>query len=110
MSIQPDSAYLLVRSGGEPVAAGLAVADAPWTGLFDLATAPSARRRGFGTALLRQLLVWGAERGAPEAYLQVVSGNGPAEALYAREGFRETYGYAYRVSTEDSPWRDPKAP
>lgn len=109
-SIRPARVFALLRSGGSPVACGLAVREEPWVGLFDLATAPEHRRRGFGARLVGGLLRWGAAGGAPRAYLQVVAGNEPALRLYHREGFREAYRYAYRVSTEASPFRLPKAP
>ena len=79
-------------------------------GLFDLVTAPELRRRGFGTRLVAELLEWGRGRGAARAYLQVVAGNADAVRICERAGFHPAYPYHYRVSTEESPWRLPKAP
>lgn len=109
-AIRPPAAFALLRAGGENVACGLAVREPPWVGLFDLATAPERRGRGFGTSLVTGLLGWGAAGGAPRAYLQVVAGNDPAIRLYRRLGFREAYPYWYRVSTEPSPYLLPKSP
>lgn len=48
------------------------------------------RRRGMGGALLGAVLTEGARRGARRALLEVRAGNAPAQALYARHGFRAT--------------------
>jgi ribosomal protein S18 acetylase RimI-like enzyme len=56
------------------------------------------RGSGYGKAITRRLLEWGAERGATRAYLQVQSGNGPARALYASLGFRTHHRYRYRLA------------
>lgn len=109
-AIRPAAAFARLRSGGEEVACGLAVREPPWVGLFDLATEPERRGRGFGTTLLAGLLAWGDAGGAPRAYLQVVAGNEAAIRLYRRLGFREAYPYWYRVSTEPGPWKLPKSP
>lgn len=80
-----------------PRCAGLAVLHQGWAGLFDVATAPDARRQGLARALCEQLLHWAATQGAHHAYLQVVQANAPARALYARLGFVTAYRYWYRV-------------
>jgi N-acetylglutamate synthase len=92
---------LAVRQAhGEPVAIGLAVADGPWLGLFDIATDPTHRRQGHGQALVTAMLDWGWRNGARHAYLQVMASNAPAIALYERLGFREAYRYWY--------WMEPR--
>jgi ribosomal protein S18 acetylase RimI-like enzyme len=79
-----------------PAGCGLAVADGPLLGLFDLAVDPALRGRGLGGRLVDGLLRWGAGRGARSAYLQVLATN-PAVRLYERTGFREAYRYWYRI-------------
>lgn len=80
-----------------PRCAGLAVLHQGWAGLFDVATAPDARRQGLARALCEQLLHWAARQGAHHAYLQVVQANAVARALYAQLGFVTAYRYWYRV-------------
>lgn len=108
--IVPDRAFATVFADDEPVGGGLAVADEGLVGLFDLVTARERRGRGHGTRLVEGLLAWGAARGASRAYLQVEEDNHGARRLYARLGFGEAYSYAYWVSSENSPYRLPKAP
>jgi GNAT superfamily N-acetyltransferase len=66
-----------------------------WLGISSLWTAERLRGQGLGTAVLRSLLDWGAERGATTAYLQVVDSNPTAAALYEARGFEKHHGYAY---------------
>jgi ribosomal protein S18 acetylase RimI-like enzyme len=47
--------------------------------------------------VLAALARWAAERGARRLYLQVERDNPAALGLYARAGFRERYGYHYRL-------------
>jgi GNAT superfamily N-acetyltransferase len=92
-----DSAgFALHLHEGSAVAAGLAVRDNPWVGLFEINVASDHRRRGLGRTLSNRLLAWGAESGALRAYLQVVSDNQPARALYRSLGFKPAYRYWYR--------------
>jgi GNAT superfamily N-acetyltransferase len=86
------SAY--VRS---EAAAARGVLDGDWLGIYEVATLPSARRQGAGSAIVAALAAWGLERGARRAYLLVLEDNAPANALYARLGFSRAYGYRYRV-------------
>lgn len=49
---------------------------------------PSARRRGIGRLLVRELVAEARRRGAGEVLLEVREDNEPARRLYAEEGFR----------------------
>jgi N-acetylglutamate synthase len=92
-------------------ACGLAVADGDLVGLFNVATAPNARRSGRATRITRALLAWGAARGATRAYLQVALANDAARALYANLGFRDAYTYVYAVAaTRARPACEPSRP
>lgn len=53
-----------------------------------LAVAPSARRQGLATLLLRHVMAETAKEGARKATLEVRASNSAAIALYGRLGFR----------------------
>ncbi len=57
--------------------------------LMTLAVEPSARRRGFGRALLRHAMGLGRAQGASKALLEVRASNAAALQLYAQEGFQQ---------------------
>lgn len=77
-----------VEVGDPAVAArGEAHLDGDWLGLHTLQVDPARRREGLGTAVVAELLDWGASRGATTAWLHVEVGNVPALALYERLGF-----------------------
>ncbi|MFV2177418.1 GNAT family N-acetyltransferase [Actinomadura sp. LOL_016] len=78
-------------------AVGRAVPQGEWLGVYAMAVAPDARRRGLGRRVLRALLEWGRRQGCRRAYLVVVERNTAARGLYAGEGFVESGGYHYRV-------------
>jgi ribosomal protein S18 acetylase RimI-like enzyme len=68
--------------------------------LYDLFVAPSARRCGAGTQLLRAAVRYCAEQGAGELMLQTATDNLSAQRLYEREGWirdEEFYVYNYRL-------------
>src|SRR5213075_3335252 len=54
--------------------------------LVSMWTAPDARRRGVGSALVRAVLDWADER-VDAVSLWVTRGNDPAHSLYERMGF-----------------------
>ncbi len=86
-----------VRSGGRVVAAGLAIVEGAWAGLFDILTDESQRRRGHARTLVAALLAQGWSAGARQAYLQVREDNESARRLYRAFGFAERYRYWYRA-------------
>ena len=100
--IGTDAGFALASIAGRPAATGLGVCDRGWLGVFAMATLPELRGRGAATGLLDALRSWALSRGATRAYLQVERDNGPALALYRRDGFREVYGYHYRVPSPAS--------
>jgi len=79
------------------LAVGRGVPQGDWLGVYAMAVAPDARRRGLGRRVLRALLGWGSEQGCKRAYLVVVERNAPARALYESEGFVQAGAYHYRV-------------
>ncbi len=96
-NIVPARCFLALHHAGETAAAGLAVAERGYVGLFDIVTAEPFRRQGLGTELILHLLQWGKANGARQAYLQVMCNNPPALHLYAKLGFQEVYQYWYRA-------------
>ena len=78
-------------------ASGSAVLDGDWLCLHGLSVDAEHRRRGLATAVLAELVEWGAERGARTAWLHVETDNAPALALYERLGFSEHHAVRYVV-------------
>ncbi len=99
------SAYATVFAGREPVAIGRAVAGDGWTGVFGMATAPTARRRGAARLVLTAIANWAGEQGAPRLYVQVERSNTPAVRLYEAAGFSGLATYHYRVRDVRAPRR-----
>lgn len=93
-----DACFAALVVDGEPAACGLGVAQNGYVGLFDIVTGESHRRKGYGERLVRSLLIWGKQRGASRAYLQVMLDNMPALRLYEKLGFEDAYQYWYRFS------------
>lgn len=116
---RPDGRWWRLALGGEPSAAQRHVLDPPGLptvfGLLpDVGTArgavvddhlhlsmlqvePAARRRGHGAALTAAVAMWGRERGARWAVLQVALHNSAARALYDGLGLAEHHRYRYLV-------------
>jgi ribosomal protein S18 acetylase RimI-like enzyme len=87
--------FAIAHRGSEPVAVGLGVVDGAWCGVFAMLTVPEHRGRGAGRAALG---AWARARAAAGLYLQVERDNAAALRLYERAGFREAYGYHYRIA------------
>jgi GNAT superfamily N-acetyltransferase len=82
---------------GVPLAAGqVAYEEASLVGLYDLVTQESARGHGVASALCAGMLAWAWGRGARRCYLQVMSDNAAALAVYRKFGFADAYSYHYR--------------
>ncbi len=90
-----DSAFVRLRLGGETVALGRGALDQGWVGFYEIATDARFRQQGWGRQLMLTILRWGIERGARNAYLQVMLNNEPALRLYGGLGFHEQYRYWY---------------
>ena len=90
-----ESAFVRLRVGGETVALGRGALEQGWIGFYEIVTDPRFRQQGWGLRLMQTILRWGMERGARNAYLQVMTSNPPALRLYGKLGFREQYRYWY---------------
>ncbi|WP_299845381.1 GNAT family N-acetyltransferase [uncultured Roseovarius sp.] len=72
------------------------VSGAPWqgragvAGLFGMWTAPEARGRGIGAALVRSVIDWARDTGFDRLVLDVADQNVAGIALYRGAGFRST--------------------
>ena len=98
----PDErVFVSLRDGdGALLAAGRAsTSPSPvgrWAGITSVAVAEHARRRGLGRAVMGELGRWAGEVGAASTYLQVMTKNAGAIALYEQLGFVLHHTYCYR--------------
>ncbi len=88
--------HAVVRAGGRVVCTAQIAIEGELAGVFDVITAPDARRRGYATLACASLLSWAWQHGANAAYLQVSADNTPAVASYRKFGFKTVYTYHYR--------------
>jgi GNAT superfamily N-acetyltransferase len=102
--IEPAHVFASLSEDGETLAAGLAIADEKWFGVFGMFTLERARRRGYARILLSAMADWALAIGCTRAYLQVERDNPAAIAVYGRAGFRTVHGYHYRTL-----WDNPNA-
>ncbi|HUT21326.1 MAG TPA: GNAT family N-acetyltransferase [Anaerolineae bacterium] len=82
---------------GATAACALGVLEEDRLGLFDLFVDPAFRNQGCGTALTSHILHRAKQRRVRWVYLQVTEANEAAQGLYRRLGFRDLYGYWYRI-------------
>lgn len=94
-SVRHAQAFVVVHDGGQAFAVGRGVVADGRMGIYQIATLPEARRRGLAKAVVIALLDWGKSLAADTAYLQVVTKNVAARALYEGIGFRPLYTYDY---------------
>lgn len=95
-SIKPTlGLFTMEEIEGEPQATLICVQDNDLAGILSLDVARALRRQGAGTQILTSALRWARISGASTAWLQVVSTNRPAIALYEKFGFRTAYTYRY---------------
>lgn len=81
---------VLAFAGTAPIGMGAGYQDLPgWLHVVAMWTDPAWRGRGVGTAVLRELVAWAAERGL-RVHLDVTVGNDGARAAYVRSGFEPT--------------------
>ena len=89
----PGTHVFIARCAGAP--AGLAIcfegystfAGAPLLNIHDFAVVPARRGQGVGRALLAAVETAAQALGCCKITLEVLSGNGPAQALYVSAGF-----------------------
>jgi hypothetical protein len=81
----PGVRCYLGEVGGQAVTTGLGVTLSDFTGVFNIATPPAHRRRGYGAAVTARAVADGLAAGAKWAWLQ---SSPPGYATYTRLGFR----------------------
>ena len=86
-----------VASLADGAATGRGVLSGDWLLIESVAVDPAQRRRGLATAVLAELLDWGASLGATTALLHVETVNTGAIALYERHGFVTHHTNRYLV-------------
>jgi GNAT superfamily N-acetyltransferase len=74
---------------GEPVSSGFGIRTGRTIGVYNIATLPSARRRGYGAAMTARVVADGAAAGCDVAILQASEMGRP---IYERLGFRTVIG------------------
>jgi ribosomal protein S18 acetylase RimI-like enzyme len=95
-SIKPASGFFIKEASDKgAIAVALCVQDNDLAGIMSFAVAPGHQRGGIGTEIFSSALRWARISGARSAWLQVVSTNEPALALYRKFGFRKAYEYRY---------------
>lgn len=99
-----EDAFVCCRSidSGEMLGIGRGTIVGEWAGASAMVTAPGARRRGVGTAVMTKLAEWSQERGIAQWFLQVFSDSEPALALYDGLGFTIHHEYAYRAPAAET--------
>jgi len=94
----PGAVPYLAREDGQVVAVGFGVFGQGTAGVFNIATVPAYRGRGYGRAVTSQIVADGVARGADLAYLQSSEDGYP---LYQSMGFRTVETWTY-LSTDPS--------
>lgn len=87
---------LVLHKAGVPAAAALAVVASGIGVYLNVATHPSARRSGFGRAVMAASINWTRTAGARHSAIQVSADNAAAIPLYKSFGFKQVYTYHYR--------------
>lgn len=86
----PGTTVFVGYHDGEPVATGLGIRTGRTIGVYNIATVPTARRRGFGRAMTAHVVAEGAAAGCDVAVLQASDMGRP---IYERMGFRTVVEY-----------------
>jgi ribosomal protein S18 acetylase RimI-like enzyme len=82
--------------GGEPVTTGLGFTFGGSVSIFDIATLPAHRRRGYGAAVTVQAIRDGLSSGASWAWLQ---SSAAGLSVYERLGFRTVESWPCWIRT-----------
>jgi len=86
----PGVRFLVGYRDGTPIARSMVEVSGAMAGVTNVYVAPSARGRGFGTAITAAAIIAGRDLGATSARLEASTMGRP---VYERMGFREVYRY-----------------
>lgn len=89
----------LSASINPPRKGGIEALDEPSIYIGDIIVTKAARRRGVAAALFADLDSWAKSRGCRTIRLTMHAGNAPAQQLYERLGYRQTW-ITYRKDAE----------
>ena len=81
-AIQPEAGLFVLEGDKDPLATAICVHDGDLAGLFEVATKPCERGKGYGRRVMLSALKWARLRGASRAWLQVEADNLVARRLY----------------------------
>jgi ribosomal protein S18 acetylase RimI-like enzyme len=95
----PGVRCYLGEVAGTPVTTGFAATVGDSVGIFNIATPPEHRRRGYGTAVTAQAIRDGAQAGAAWAWLQ---SSQAGYNVYERLGFRTIESWACWIAADPS--------
>ena len=87
----------VAESAGQVVAVGLGVSLGESVGVFNIATLPGYRGRGYGRAITERIVADGIAQGASLAYLQ---SSQAGYRLYESMGFRTVESWTYLLAAE----------
>jgi GNAT superfamily N-acetyltransferase len=90
----PGVVPYLAEEDGQVVSVGLGLFSGEFAGVFNIATLPDFRGRGYGRAVTQRIVTDGIARGAHLAYLQP---SPPGYPIYASMGFRTVENWTYLV-------------
>ena len=96
-AIPKETVCASIWKEGRIVATGLGILDRDYIGIYAIHVKEKYRGHGFARQICTSLLREGINKGARNAYLQVVKGNTPAQNLYTSLGFHYFYTYWFRV-------------
>jgi predicted GNAT family acetyltransferase len=96
----PAVALYAGYTDGRPVSAGLGVRSGDTIGIYNIATIPACRRRGYGAAMTSRIAADGAAAGCDLAILQASEMGRP---VYERLGYETVVEYCAWVEPDPGP-------
>src|ERR1700730_17670986 len=96
----------LGEAGGQPVTTGLGVKLGSYVGIFNIATPPAQRRRGYGAAVTSRAVADGLAAGATWSWLHA---SAAGYKIYKGMGFRTAESWQCWVATSAAPGEAPTA-